>query len=72
MKNVKTIKITVDGESWQNCLDKAYDKKKKDIKVDGFRKGAVPKDIYIKKVGVETLFMDACDIAINERYESTL
>lgn len=72
MKNVKTIKITVDGESWQNCLDKAYDKKKKDIKVDGFRKGAVPKDIYIKKVGVEALFMDACDIAINERYESTL
>ena len=72
MKNVKTIKITVDGESWQNCLDKAYDKKKKDIKVDGFRKGAVPKDIYIKKVGVETLFKDACDIAINERYESTL
>ena len=72
MKNVKTIKITVDGESWQECLDKAYDKKKKDIKVDGFRKGAVPKDIYIKKVGVETLFMDACDIAINERYESTL
>ena len=72
MKNVKTIKITVDGESWQNCLDKAYDKKKKDIKVYGFRKGAVPKDIYIKKVGVETLFMDACDIAINERYESTL
>ena len=72
MKNVKTIKITVDGESWQECLDKAYDKKKKDIKVDGFRKGAVPKDIYIKKVGVESLFMDACDIAINERYESTL
>ena len=72
MKNVKTIKITVDGESWQNCLDKAYDKKKKDIKIDGFRKGAVPKDIYIKKVGVETLFKDACDIAINERYESTL
>ncbi len=72
MKNVKTIKITVDGESWQNCLDKAYDKKKKEIKVDGFRKGAVPKDIYIKKVGVEALFMDACDIAINERYESTL
>lgn len=72
MKNVKTIKITVEGEYWQNCLDKAYDKKKKDIKVDGFRKGAVPKDIYIKKVGIETLFMDACDIAINERYESTL
>lgn len=72
MKNVKTVKITVEGKDWEKCIDQAFSKKKKDIKVDGFRKGAVPKDVYIKKVGIETLFMDACDIAINERYESTL
>lgn len=72
MKNVKTIKITVDGESWEKCIDQAYSKKKKDIKVDGFRKGACPKDIYIKKVGIETLYMDACDIAVNDNYEKAL
>ena len=72
MKNVKVVKITVEGEDWEKCIDKAFSKKKKDIKVDGFRKGAVSKEVYIKKVGIESLFMDACDIAVNERYESAL
>ena len=72
MKNVKVIKVTIEGEDWNKCIDQSFTKKKKDIKVDGFRKGAVPKDVYIKKVGIESLFPDACDIAINERYESTL
>ena len=43
MKNVKVVKITVEGEDWEKCIDKAFSKKKKDIKVDGFRKGAVSK-----------------------------
>ncbi|MCX4365835.1 MAG: trigger factor [Bacilli bacterium] len=69
MKNVKEIKIEVKGKEWQDALDKAFTKKKKDIKVDGFRKGACPKDVYIKKVGIEALFMDACDIAIEDAYK---
>ena len=69
MKNVKEIKIEVKGKEWESVLDKAFTKKKKDIKVDGFRKGACPKDVYIKKVGIEALFMDACDIAIEDAYK---
>jgi len=69
MKNVKEIKIEVKGKEWQDALDKAFTKKKKDIKVDGFRKGACPKDVYIKKVGIEALCMDACDIAIEDAYK---
>ncbi len=69
MKNVKEIKVEVKGKEWQDALDKAFNKKKKDIKVDGFRKGACPKDVYIKKVGIEALFMDACDIAIEAAYK---
>ncbi len=69
MKNVKEIKIEVKGKEWEKALDKAFTKKKKDIKVDGFRKGACPKDVYIKKVGIESLFMDACDIAIEDAYK---
>lgn len=69
MKNVKEIKIEVKGKEWQDALDKAFTKKKKEIKVDGFRKGACPKDVYIKKVGIESLFMDACDIAIETAYK---
>ncbi len=50
MKNVKVVKITVEGEDWEKCIDKSFlKKKKKDIKVDGFRKGAVSKEVYIKR-----------------------
>ena len=57
MKNVKEFTTKIEGEAWSNALDRAFNKKKKDIKVDGFRKGAVPKDVYIKKFGIEVLLM---------------
>lgn len=72
MKNVKEVEIEVKGKEWESFLDKAYTKKKKDIKVDGFRKGSVPKDIFIKKVGIEALFMDACDEVIQSKYKDAL
>lgn len=72
MKNVKEVEIEVKGKEWEGFLDKAFTKKKKDIKVDGFRKGSVPKDIFIKKVGIEALFMDACDEVIQAKYKDAL
>lgn len=71
-KNVKEIEITVEGKDWEEILDKAFKKKSKDIKVDGFRKGAVPKDVYIKKFGLESLFMDAVDMAVEGAYKKAM
>ena len=59
MKNVKEIEIKIEGSSWQNALDKAYKKKNQEVKIEGFRKGTAPKNIYIKKMGIETLYLDA-------------
>ena len=72
MKNVKEVKIEVKGKDWLDAIDKAYNKNKKDIKMAGFRKGAVPKEIYIKKAGIESLFADASDIAIEDAYKKAL
>ena len=72
MKNVKEVKIEVKGKDWTDAIDKAYNKNKKDIKMAGFRKGAVPKEIYIKKAGIESLFADASDIAIEDAYKKAL
>ena len=69
MKNVKEVTIEIKGKDWQDALDKAFNKKKKDIKIDGFRKGSVTKEVFIKKVGIEALFMDAADIAIEIAYK---
>lgn len=72
MKNVKEITIEVKGKEWESALDKAFDKKKKEVKVDGFRKGSITKEIFIKKLGIEVLFMDASDIAIEDAYKKAL
>ena len=44
MKNVHEIEIKLTTE-WEKCLDDAFKKKVKETKVDGFRKGACPKEI---------------------------
>ena len=72
MKNVKEITITVDGESWQKALDKSFKKNNKEVKIDGFRKGTTPKDLYIKNFGLESLFMDAVDYTMDEAYNKAL
>ena len=70
MKESYTLKL--EGKEWKECLKGAYNKKKKDIKIDGFRKGQVPYDVYVKKTGVETLFMDAVDMAVDKLYAQLL
>ncbi|MBR4231358.1 MAG: trigger factor [Bacilli bacterium] len=70
-KNVHEYEIKLDS-AWKDALDKSFKKKVKDVKVDGFRKGSCPKDVYIKKFGIESLYMDAVDIAINDAYRKLL
>ena len=71
-KNVKEIEIKLEGKEWESCLDKAFKKKNKDVRIDGFRKGQAPKATYIKKFGIESLYMDAVDFAIDSAYKKAL
>ena len=71
-KNVHEIEIKIEGKDWESCLDKAFKKKNKDTKIDGFRKGQAPKDIFIKKFGIESLYMDAVDSAIDSAYKKIM
>ncbi len=70
-KNVHEIEVKLTKE-WTEALDKAYKKKIKEVKIDGFRKGSAPKEIYIKKFGIESLYMDAVDIAVQDAYKKAL
>lgn len=71
-KNVKEIEIKLEGKEWETCLDKAFKKKNKDVRIDGFRKGQAPKATYIKKFGIESLYMEAVDFAIDSAYKKAL
>lgn len=72
MKNVKEITVKVEKEEWMSILKEAFNKKKKDIKLDGFRKGSVTWDLFVKKIGIETLYSEAADMVIDKKYADAL
>ena len=51
--NVHEVIVKIEGVEWTEALDKAFKSKQKDAKVDGFRKGKVPRNIYEKHYGKE-------------------
>lgn len=71
-KNEKEIKMELEGKEWEECLDKAFKKNNKKAKIDGFRPGKAPKDVFIKRYGIESLFMDAADEAIYVAYDKVI
>lgn len=71
-KNEKEIIMELKGSEWEKCLDKAFKKNNKKAKIDGFRPGKAPKDVFIKKYGIESLFMDAADEAIYVAYDKVI
>ncbi len=66
--NVKEYEIKL-GEEWTNILDKTFKKKNNETKIDGFRKGKAPKDVYLKHFGIQSLYADSIDEAINVAYQ---
>ena len=65
---MKEITIKIEGKEWEEAMNKAFQKANKKAKIDGFRPGKAPKDIFIKKYGKESLMMDAADLSINDAY----
>jgi len=72
MNNVKKIVKEYKDGVWSDALNKAYKKIKKDVNMDGFRKGNVPFDMFIKKNGYEPLYQDAIDVILDEDYSKVL
>ena len=65
---MKEITVKIEGKEWEEALDKAFKKANKKAKIDGFRPGHAPKDVFLKKYGKESLFADAADLCINDAY----
>ncbi len=68
----KVVSIKVEGEEWTKALDKAFKEKVKTVSVDGFRKGKVPRDIFEKKFGKESLYYVASDYVVETAYKKAL
>ena len=46
--------------------------KQKTVKVDGFRKGKVPRNVYEKHFGIKSLFLDAANVVLPKVYEEVV
>ncbi len=66
------ITVKVEEKEWEEALDKSFNKIIKDIKIDGFRKGKAPRDIYERKYGKEKIYMDAVDSLLQKVYIKVL
>ena len=71
-KTKHEVTIKIDGDAWKNAIDKVFAKKQKTVKVDGFRQGKVPRNIYEKKFGKESLYLDAADAVLQDAYAKAM
>ena len=71
-KNELEITIKIEGKEWEDALDKAFVEANKKVKIDGFRAGKAPKDVFMKKYGKESLLLDAADLVLNEAYQKMI
>lgn len=65
-EHLLTVKVT--AKEMADFWERAIDKIKPRIKIDGFREGRAPSDLIVKKVGRETVEAEALDIAISDTY----
>ncbi|OZI11238.1 trigger factor [Bacillaceae bacterium SAS-127] len=66
--NQGVLTVEVDAEAVNNGLDAAFKKVVKDVNVPGFRKGKMPRGMFEKRFGVESLYQDALDFILPEAY----
>ncbi|MBE6151409.1 MAG: trigger factor [Firmicutes bacterium] len=72
VENKQEVVIKIEGQDWTEAVDKAFEEKRKDVTVSGFRKGKVPRNIYEKNFGKESLYMAAIDNVVNVAYVKAL
>ena len=72
MSNKHTIVKKIEKDAWEKALDESFKKNVKKVKVDGFREGKCPRNIFEKKYGKESLYNDAIDALLPMLYTEVL
>lgn len=70
--NMAKLTITVESSIFDSAIQKAYEKQKGDISVQGFRKGKVPRAVIEKMYGVSIFYEEAVNIVIPEEYSKAV
>lgn len=70
--NEYTLELSVDAESFEAAVNKAYHKNKGKIDVPGFRKGKAPRAFIEKIYGENVFYDDALEIVFPDEYEAAV
>ncbi|MEW4284272.1 trigger factor [Priestia koreensis] len=70
--NQGVLTVEVEAAQFDAALDKAFNKVVKQINVPGFRKGKMPRSLFEKRFGVESLYQDALDFVLPDAYGAAI
>lgn len=69
-KNMKKLVIEVPATEFEAAIEKAYQKNKNKINIQGFRKGKAPKSLIEKMYGPSIFYEDAANSLIPDAYSA--
>lgn len=70
--NQVVLKLTIDAETFENGLQKAYLKERGKYNLPGFRKGKAPRQLIEKNFGEGVFFEEAINTVVPEPYAAAL
>ena len=70
--NKVKLTIEVKPDKFEEAVQQAYLKKRKDIKIDGFRPGKAPRPVIEQQYGAGVFYEDAIDIAFPDAYRAAI
>ncbi|AIC95194.1 MULTISPECIES: trigger factor [Shouchella] len=71
-QNTGVLTFEVEADKVNDALDKAFKKVVQKVNVPGFRKGKMPRGLFEKQFGVESLYQDAIDLMLPEAYSNAV
>ena len=71
-KNVAKSTIKIDSKTFEEGMQKAYQKNAKHISIPGFRKGKVPRKMIEKYYGEAVFYEDAINFVCPDAYEAAI
>lgn len=68
----KLVNYKVSGEEWTKAKDEAFAKIIKKVKIDGFREGKAPRNVFEKKYGTGDIISEAMEKIVDAKYGETI
>lgn len=68
-KNMAKLTITVSAADFEAAMERSWNKNKKNISLQGFRRGKAPRKMVEKLYGPEIFYEDAANFAIPDAYD---